>query len=125
MEGGRALEQVPREGLESLSGHCRADLHPVPPQTDFKAADADVNTDQDIEKNLVGIKASCSGLGSATHTPRQRSCSCSSHIFPVKIESQNHYGWRGSPRPSNISLEVLKLPLLQRDFAPTAGQDDV
>lgn len=28
-----------------------------PLQTDFKTADTDVNTDQDIEKNLVGTEA--------------------------------------------------------------------
>lgn len=28
-----------------------------PLQTDFKTADADANTDQDIEKNLVGTEA--------------------------------------------------------------------
>lgn len=96
---------------------AEADLHHLPSQTDFKAADADVNTDQDIEKNLVGIEALGSGLGSATRTPRQRNCSCSSHFIPVKIESQNHYGWKRPPRPSNIRLEVLKLSLLQRNFA--------
>lgn len=90
-----------------------ADLNHVPSQTDFKAADADVNTDQDIEKNLVGIKALCSG--SAAHTPR--SWGCSSHFIPVKIESQNHCSWK-RPRPSNASLGVCsRLSLSQRSCA--------
>uniref|UniRef100_A0A8C5J658 Ring finger protein 214 n=1 Tax=Junco hyemalis TaxID=40217 RepID=A0A8C5J658_JUNHY len=52
VEGGGALEQVPREGWSPSLVTAGADLNHLPSQTDFKAADADVNTDQDIEKNL-------------------------------------------------------------------------
>lgn len=36
-------------------GGSNGSRHPL--QTDFKTADTDVNTDQDIEKNLVGTEA--------------------------------------------------------------------
>lgn len=65
MEGGRALDQVPRAGWSPSMVTAEADLNHFPSQTDFKAADANVNTDQDIEKNLVCIKALHSGPGSA------------------------------------------------------------
>uniref|UniRef100_A0A8C0U3F9 Ring finger protein 214 n=1 Tax=Cyanistes caeruleus TaxID=156563 RepID=A0A8C0U3F9_CYACU len=48
MEGGRALEQAWRSSLVTAG----SDLNHFLSQTDFKAADTDVNTDQDIEKNL-------------------------------------------------------------------------
>lgn len=38
-----------------LWGGSNGSRHPL--QTDFKTADTDVNTDQDIEKNLVGTEA--------------------------------------------------------------------
>lgn len=55
--------------LGEAAGVGGSDRDHLPSQTDFKTADMDVNTDQDIEKNLVGIEARPSGPGPATRAP--------------------------------------------------------